>query len=191
MSEAVRAVALAEATKLKGDSGDAAVVLETANLYLAFLQGGATGPATRTAAGSEPAASQEAKPSATTAGAKKPAATDPKAAAKAQAKAAKEDAAAKAALAAAEAEGGEGDEPSGPTEPFEADKEGVSAAIAAMIANKTGEGPNRDTAITLLKKYKAASVSAMQAKDEATVTKFIDEVNAAFGLTGGEPDLES
>jgi hypothetical protein len=97
MSEAVRAVALAEATKLKGDTGDSAGVLETANLYLAFLQGGSTGPATRTAAGTEPAATKESKPSANTAGAKP---TKPAKPTKAETEAA----AAKAALEAANAE---------------------------------------------------------------------------------------
>lgn len=188
MSEAVRAVALAEATKLKGDTGDSAVVLQTANLYLAFLQGGDTGPATRTAAGSEPAGVKESKPSANTAGAKTT--TGKATTTKATTKAATEAAAAKAALDAANAEGEGADEPSGPDAAFDSDKEGISAAVAAMIANKTGEGPNRDKAIELLKKYKAASVSAMQNKDEATRAKFISEVNEAFGL-GGEPDLES
>jgi hypothetical protein len=185
MSEAVRAVALAEATKLKGDTGDAAAVLDAAKLYLDFLSGGPTTPPSRTAAGAEPAPKADAKPSANTAGAKKTAA----AATKAATKAAAEDAAAKAALKAAEEQEG-GDEPTGPSEAFTADKEGVSAAVAAMIANKTGEGPNRDKAIELLKKYKAASVSAMQAKDAATIGKFIAEVNEAFGLEAGEPDLE-
>lgn len=180
MSEAVRAVALAEATKLKGDTGDSAVVLETANLYLAFLQGGSTGPATRTAAGSEPEKKAEAKPSTNTATSKPAKPAKPT-------KAEIEAAAAKAALEAANAEA---DEETGPTEAFSADEEGISAAVAAMIANKTGEGPNRDKAIELLKKYKAASVSAMQAKDHATRVKFTNEVNEAFGL-GGEPDLES
>lgn len=182
MSEAVRAVALAEATKLIGDQGDAQAVLNTAKLYLAFLQGEPTAPPKQSAAGAEPEKKAEAKPSANTAGATKKAATAKKAAT--------EDAAAKAALAKAEAEEGSGDEPTGPTEAFTADKEGVSAAVAAMISNKTGEGPNRDTAIALLKEFKANSVSAMQAKDEATVQKFIDKVNAAFGLEAGEPNLE-
>jgi hypothetical protein len=182
MSEAVRAVALAEATKLKGDTGDVIAVLEVAGQYLNFLQGANTGPATRTVAGAEPEKKAESKPSANTAGAKKPTAAEKKAAADA--------AAAKAALEAAEAEGGSGDESTGPTEAFTADAAGVAAAVAAMIENKTGEGPDRDTAITLLKEFKAASVSAMQKQPADKVAKFISKVNEAFGLTGSEPDLE-
>jgi len=183
MSEAVRAVALAEATKLKGDTGDSAVVLEVAGQYLAFLQGAHTGPATRTAAGAEPDKKAESKPSANTAGAKRPTAAEKKAAADA--------AAAKAALEAAEAEAeGSGDEDTSPTGRFTADAAGVAAAVAAMIENKKDTGPNRDTAITLLKEFKAASVSAMQKQSPANIAKFIAKVNEEFGLVDGEPDLE-
>jgi hypothetical protein len=80
----------------------------------------------------------------------------------------------------------------GPTEAFSADAEGISAAVVAMIANKTSEGPNRDKAIELLKKYKAASVSAMHEAGLRPTSRQVhrNEVNEAFGL-GGEPDLES
>lgn len=178
--EAVRAVALAEAIKYHANEPvSTSVVVNAANDFLTFLLGGDTGPATRAAAGSEPAPQKEGKPSANTAGAKKTTAATKKADTEA--------AAAKVALERANAE--EADDPAVPGA-FTADKEGVSAAVAAMIANKSGTGPDRDAAIALLKKYKAASVSAMQAKDEATVTKFINEVNEAFGLEAGEPDLE-
>lgn len=181
MSEAVRAVALAEANKVVGASGDANIVLKTARQFLEFLS--PTNPAaTRSAAGAEPEKVVESKPSASTAG-------DKKAADKKAAKVAAEQTAAKEALDKANEEE-DADEAAGPAEAFEANKEGVSAAVAAMISNKTGNGPNRDTAIALLKKYKAASVSAMQGKDEKTLGAFINEVNEAFGL-GGEPDLES
>jgi hypothetical protein len=179
MSEAVRAVALAEANKLKGDTGDAAEVVKAANVFLTFLSGGAGAPAKTSAAGAEPAPKAEAKPTANTAGAKPAKAAKP-------AKKTEEQLAAEAlekanAEAAAEGE----DEPSGPTEAIPATKEGVSLAVKTLI-----EGGKRDDAIALLKKYKAASVSAMQAKDEATIGKFIADVNGVLGLEASEPDLE-
>jgi hypothetical protein len=186
MSVEARAVALAEAIKFNnGQSETPQNIVKNAEVFAAFLLGPASKPATASTAGAEPS-----KPAATKPAATKPAA-DPKAA-KAAAKAAAEAAAAKAALEAAEAEteAEGGAEEEAPTDPFTADKAGVAGAVAAMIANKTGTGPDRDKAIELLKKYKAASVSAMQAKDAATIEKFVTEVNEAFGL-GGEPDLES
>lgn len=188
MSEAVRAVALSEAIKFNaGNSTDPGAVVKTAGVFLTFLSGTAAPAKTSTAAGAEPGAVKEGKPSANTAGAAtKPAATKP-AATKAATKPPKktEEQLAAEALEKANAEAAEeGEADVGQTEPLEATKEGVALAVKLLI-----EGDKRDDAIALLKKYKAASVTSMQAKDEATIEKFIGEVNGLLGL-GGEPSLE-
>lgn len=186
-NDALRAVALSEANKTLGAKADQSSVLTTAKAYLAFLAGSDASAKTTTAAGAEPDKKAESKPSANTAGATKPAADPKKVAAAKAAKEAKEEAAAKAALEAAEAEEAAGepeaDEPT-QTEPLEADEAGVALAVKLMI-----EGGKRDNAIALLKKYKAASVTSMQNKDEATVQNFIDEVNELLGLNG-EPSVD-
>lgn len=182
MSEAVRAVALAEANKTHQGGGDAAAVVKSAETYLKFLSGGTGTPATRTAAGAEPPATPASnKPAAT-----KPAA-DPKKAAATAKKAAAEAAAAKAALdkANAESEAEGDDEPQTPTDPFPAEAESVGKVVAALIA-----ADKRQDAINLLKKYKAASVSGLIDKGDDTVAAFVSDGNELLGL-GGEPDLES
>lgn len=183
--QAIRAVALSEATKL-GTGKTAADVVKIAETYLAFLNPPAAAPKSASSAGAEPPPKTDAKPSANTAGAK---AAGKPASAKATDKKQSEEDAAAAALAKANAEGAEPYTP--PTEAFEATKEGVAAAIAAMIENK-GDGaradlPSRDKAIELMKKYKASKVSALQEKPADVIAEFIATVNELFGL--GEPEV--
>lgn len=178
MSVEAKAVALAEAVRHHSTSPETspATIVTTAKAFAEFLLGPAAAAAKASAAGSEPAPKAENKPSATTAGAaKKPAATAAKPPKKTEEQLAAE------ALEKAEPAG----EPEELTEALEATKEGVSAAVAAMIAKgKAG----RDHAIGLLKKYKAASVTSMQAKGDEVIAEFIGEVNTYLGL--GEPTLE-
>lgn len=183
MSEAVRAVALSEAIKFNaGNSTDPSAVVKTAGVFLTFLSGTAAPAKTSTAAGAEPAAKQEGKPSASTAGAK--AATKPAATTKPKKPTEQELAAAalEKANAEAEAEGETG--ASEQTEPLEPTPEGVALAVKLLI-----EDGKRDDAIALLKKHKAASVTSMQKKPEETIIEFIDAVNELLGL-GGEPSVD-
>lgn len=186
MSEAVRAVALAEANKLKGDGGDPAEVVKAAAIFFTFLTGTTPPVKTSSAAGKEPDAKQEGKPSANTAGASKATSTAKPAAGKTTkpVKETEEQIAAKA-LEKANKEAAEAGE-TGPlhTDPIEATAEGVALAVKLLL-----EGDKRDDAIALLKKYKAASVSSMQKKSEDEIIEFVSAANELLGL-GGEPSLD-
>lgn len=172
--QAVRAVALSEATKVVGQQG-ADAVLTTAKTFLAFLTD--TGPSAKTSstAGADPAPTKEGKPSANTAGASKTASTAKPAAGKA---------APKAAPKKAEPEPEPETEAEAPTDPIEATAEGVALAVKLLL-----EADKRDDALSLLKKYKAASVSSMQKKSEDEIIEFVTSANELLGL-GGEPSLD-
>jgi outer membrane biosynthesis protein TonB len=187
MSEAVRAVALAEANKLIGGTSDANAVVGAATIFLAFMQGGAGAPPKTFSAGTEPAPVKESKPSATTATGK-PAATTavkPAKATKPPKKTEEELAAEALKKANEEAEAEEEAEEESPQGPFEPEAESVGKVVSGLI--KAGK---RQDAINLLKKYKAASTSGLIEKGDATIAKFVADGNTLLGFES-EPDLES
>jgi hypothetical protein len=151
MSDATRAVALSEATKL--GLGDAGATLQAAKAYNDFLTADSTGAEPKPA----PA------PKATAATAAKPATTAKKTAAKAAATASPEDAAAAAGLEAAADADAAADAAELSAEDdgeIPVSREGVQAVIAKML-----EANVRKEAIALLKKYGAASATSVKEKD--------------------------
>lgn len=173
MSEALRAVALSEAVKHGSQAGlGIPEIVDTAEAFLVFLGGEGGSPGKSSAAGAEPT-----KPKATAATVVK------KAIAAMSKKATKsEDELAQEALESAEEETeAEADEPEAEAgeDEIPATKEGVGAVINKLL--KAGKRP---AALGLLKKFKAASVSGVQAKD---YKKFVAEGSK---LLGSEDDLE-
>lgn len=171
MSEALRAVALSEAVK-HGTQASFSIgdIVETAEAFLVFLGGESGSPAKVSAAGAEP------KPKATTAAAGKKTTTAKKSTAKSEEELAQE------ALDSAEAEQ-EADaevEEQPEEDAITATKEGVG-----LVINKLLKAGKRKDALALLKKFGAASVSGVQAKD---FKKFVAEGSKLIG--SGEEDLE-
>lgn len=163
MSDATRAVALAEATKLAihFEQGIKSEILDIAKAFDDFLNSvGETTPARTSTPGKEPSKQSTAR--------KAPAKSEDEVV-KAALEAQRQEAA--AADAAADAELSEQTE-------FPPNKEGVQAVIAKMLqANK------RKEAIALLKKFKAASATGVKPEQAA------DFIKEALEIVGGGVDL--
>lgn len=173
MSDATRAVALSEATKL--GLGDAAATLTAAKAYNDFL----TADNTPAAAAANPAPKTTAAAKATTPA---KAATPAKTPAKKAVAATAEDAAAAEGLAAAADADAEADEAEEAAQADDGEipetKEGVQAIIAKLLAANL-----RAEAIKLLKKFNAASATSVKEKDYG---KFIAAGVALLPAEGDE-----
>lgn len=169
MSEATRSFALQEANK-REQFLSAVEVVAAAKVFDAFLAAPGNVVTAASAAGAEPGKKAEGKPSANTAGAKKLTANKKT-----------EEQLAEEALAAAEAESNQEDADE-ENASIPRTKEGVEMIIAKLLKAKL-----RDEAITLLKKYKAASVSGVKEKDYVA---FVTEGSKLLPAEGdGEEDL--
>jgi hypothetical protein len=175
MSDATRAVALTQAVHVAGGNGGDAV-LKLAKAFDDFLLGDDPPPKT-TVPGKEPAATKAAGSSKPAPGGKKPTKTEDDLIREAVAAEAARDAAAEAAADEAEAS-----EAAASEDPYPATKEGVQAIIAKLLqANK------RKEAISLLKKFGAASATGVKTKDAG---KFVAEALKILGVEQeGSDDL--